>query len=81
MATSPQTRIGDALILLTRESYTIFAVGVVSRSGQLDFSQSEDVAHVTTIILAVQAAKALVHPQGRIYLLDIDTQEWSELPQ
>jgi hypothetical protein len=35
--------------------------------------------HVTTFAEAVKTAKAIVAQRGRIYLLDIDTGEWSEI--
>jgi len=80
MAKTPPTDIGDVLILLPREPVTTFAVGAVVREGQADFHQADEVAHVATIILAVQAATVLLRPTGRIYLMDLDAGEWSELP-
>ena len=81
------TEIGDVLILRTSLSYTVYAVGSVVTAGQHDFSHSERVRHVATHAEAVETAKALVagraerpgEPGGRIYLLDIDTGEWSEI--
>ena len=73
------TEIGDVLILRTSRSYTVYAVGSVVTAGQHDFSHSEQVRHVTTHAEAVDAAKAIVAPSGRIYLLDIDTAEWSQI--
>ena len=73
------TGIGDVLILRTRQSYTVYAVGSVLTAGQHDFSHSEQVRHVTTHAEAVDAAKAIVAPGARIYLLDIDTEEWSQI--
>ena len=55
-------------------------MGPVARKGQADFSPADDVVHVATVILAVKAAKVLVHPTGRISLVDIDRKDWSELP-
>jgi hypothetical protein len=71
---------GDVLILVSRETSAMFTVGSVSRMGQFEFGHSDDVAQLTTIVLAAAAAKALVRPQGRIYLVDIDAEAWSELP-
>jgi hypothetical protein len=73
------TAIGDVLILRTSQSYTVYAVGSVSTAGQHDFSHSERVDHVLTSDEALKIAKTLVVPAGRIYLLDIDTEEWSEI--
>jgi len=75
------TQPGDALILRTSKSYTIYAVGPVSRKGQQDFKGEEHVGHVSTRDAAVSAAAALVAPLGQIYLLDIDTGDWSEISQ
>ena len=79
MATQWPTEIGDVLILRTSVSYTVYAVGSVAAAGQHDFSHSEPVRHVSTHAEAVTTAKALVVPGGRIYLLDIDTAEWSQI--
>jgi hypothetical protein len=60
------------ILRLTRDSRTSFDVGVASRRGQADLSPSDDVAQLTTVVLAVQAAKA--RTPSRAYLpLDIDT--------
>jgi hypothetical protein len=73
------TKIGDVLILQTRQSCTVYAVGAVARSGQQDFSRQQAVTHVQTHSDAVKIAMTLVAPGGRIYLFDIDTAEWSEI--
>jgi hypothetical protein len=71
--------IGDVLILRTRVSYTVYAVGPVATAGQADFSHGQQPHHVTTYAEAVKTAETIVAPRGRIYLLDIDTGEWSEI--
>ena len=81
MATQWPTEIGDVLILRTGLSYTVYAVGSVTGAGQHDFNHSEPVRHVSTHAEAVTTANALVAPGGRIYLLDIDTAEWSQISQ
>jgi hypothetical protein len=73
------TKIGDVLVLRTRQSYTVYAVDAVARSGQQDFSGQHAVTHVQNHAEAVTRAKTLVAPGGRIYLFDIDTAEWSEI--
>jgi hypothetical protein len=73
------TEIGDVLVLRTNRSYTVYAVGSVVLAGQQDFGHSEQVRHVATHAEAVEAAKALVASGRRIYLVDIDTNEWSEI--
>ena len=79
MAKQWPTEVGDVLILRTSQSYTVYAVGSVATSGQHDFSHSEPVRYVSTHAEAVTTAKALVASGGRIYLLNIDTAEWSEI--
>jgi hypothetical protein len=81
MAKQRPTEIGDVLILRTGLSYTAYAVGPVVTAGQQDFSHSQQVKHITTLEEALQAAQALVANKGRIYLLDIDTADWSEISE
>jgi len=73
------THAGDVLILRTTQSYTIYAVGRVSKDGQQDFGSQTDITYAEGHAAAVAEAKALVAPGGRIFLQDIDTYEWSEL--
>jgi hypothetical protein len=73
------TKVGDVLILRTRRSFSIYAVGAISAAGQDDFSRPGDVVHVGTQAAAVTAAKRLRARDGRIYLRDIDTDHWSEM--
>ena len=73
------TKIGDVLVLRTRQSYTVYAVGAVARSGQQDFGHNEAVTHVESHKDAVTMAATLVAPGGRIYLFDVDAAEWSEI--
>jgi hypothetical protein len=80
VTTPVPTKVGDALILLTRGPATNFAEGVVTRKGQVKFNLWDHVAHSITVVLAIEAAKALLRPRGRIYLVDIDSDDWSELP-
>jgi hypothetical protein len=67
------------LVLRTSQSYTVYAVGAVARSGQQDFAHHEAVTHVQSHTDAMTVATTLVAPGGRIYLFDIDTAEWSEI--
>jgi hypothetical protein len=73
------TEIGDVLILRTTQTYTVYAAGSVSEKGQNNFGHQQVVHHVESHDEAVKTAKALVAPKGRIYLLDIDTADWSEI--
>jgi hypothetical protein len=74
-----QTRAGDVLILNTAKAYIVFAVGRVSKDGQLDFNHEPKVQHVSDSDTAIATAKALRAPGQRILLRDLDTGEWSEV--
>jgi len=73
------TEVGDVLILRSSQSFTVFVVGLVATAGQTDFSHQQQLDHVATHAQAVKTAKAIVAPHGKIYLVDIDTGEWSEI--
>jgi len=73
------THIGDVLILLTTQSYTIYGVGRVSREGQQDLGNQTDIKYANDRAAAVAEAKALVAPRGKIFLQNIDTNDWSEI--
>jgi hypothetical protein len=72
------TRVGDVLILLTEKSFTVYAVGQVSKDGQQDFHEGS-VKHETDRAAAVAAAKALLAPGRRILLRNLDADDWSEI--
>jgi hypothetical protein len=72
------TEIGDVLVLHTSRSYTVYAVGAVTVSGQRDFRGSSAVTHMSDHASALRAAKSRVAPSRRIHLLDMDTGDWSE---
>ena len=74
-----QTRVGDVLILKTAKSYTIFALGRVSKDGQSDFDSDPNVQHVSNRDAALIGAKALLAAGRRILIRDLDTGEWSEI--
>ena len=59
MANRIPTELGDVLILQTKQSYTIYAVGRVSRDGQQDFGSEKDVKYETDYRAAVARAKTL----------------------
>jgi hypothetical protein len=73
------TQVGDVLILWTAKSFTIHAVGQVSRDGQQDFHAQMNVKYMSDRAAAVAEAKALVVPGRRIFLWNLDTREWSEI--
>ncbi len=78
---SRPTKIGDVLILRSRETFTAYVVGVVSTAGQGDFSHAHNPVVARTDDEARRVAKSLVHDGGRIYLFDIGTAEWAEVPR
>jgi hypothetical protein len=73
------TQPGDVLILRTKKSFTVYAVGSVSHAGQQDFHDRQEVLYFPGQDAALDAAKTLIAPGGRIYLLDLDTAEGSEM--
>jgi hypothetical protein len=79
MARPIPTHVGDVLILQTTQSYTVYAVGQASRAGQQDFSNETDVKYANDFAAAVAQAKALAGTGRRIFLLDIDVGDWSEI--
>jgi hypothetical protein len=80
MSTSMPTLIGDVLILETTRTFTIYVVGRITKDGQRDFKDSTDQDNVKTYAAALTCAETLVRPGCRIFLLNIDTGIWSELP-
>jgi hypothetical protein len=79
MAEQIPTHLGDVLILRTTRSYSVHAVGRVSKDGQQDFVSEAHVKYETDYAAAVGQAKALVLPGRRIFLRNIDTGAWHEI--
>jgi hypothetical protein len=79
MAKRIPTQLGDVLILRTDRSFTICAVGPVSRDGQQDLHHQANVKHFRDRAAAVAEAKALVAPGGHIFFLNIDSGDWAEV--
>ncbi len=74
------TQPGDVLILSTDQSFTVYAVGLVTKDGQQEFDTHMSVKYDRARRAAVADAKALVVPGRRIYVRNIDTGAWSEIP-
>ena len=74
------TEIGDVLILQTTRSYTVYAVGRVTERGQQDFGHDAKTAYIADYDAAVAHATALVRPGASIFVRNLDTGAWSELP-
>jgi len=71
------TQPGDVLILSTDQSFTIYAVGLVTTDDQQEFDFHMNVKYERDRAAAVAEAKALVVPGRRIFFRNIDTGEWS----
>ena len=79
MSNRLQTQVGDVVILATSQSFTTHAVGQILKDGQQDFHNQANVKHVRDRDAAMDEATALVAPGRRIFYLDLDTGEWSEI--
>ena len=77
MAERIPTQVGDVLILRTEQTFSIHAVGRVSRDGQQEFRDQTDVKYVGDRAAALAEARNLLVPGRRIFLLDMDSGEWS----
>jgi hypothetical protein len=73
------TRLGDVLILRTDHSFTIHAVGLVTKDGQQDFDTHVNLKYEREYAAAVVDARALGVPGHRIFFRNIDTSDWSEI--
>lgn len=74
------TKIGDVLILETDWAFEIYVVGRVTKDGQQDFHGQKDAQYISDGAAAKAAAKTLVVPGRRIFVRNIDTDDWSEIP-
>jgi hypothetical protein len=79
MAKPIPTHRGDVLILRTTQSYTVHAIGRISKDGQQDFSNEANVNYEIDYVTAVAQAKALVSPGRRIFFRNLDTGDWNEI--
>jgi hypothetical protein len=79
MAKRIPTRLGDVLILRTEQSFSIYAVGPVYKYGQQDFRGQTNMKYVNGPQAAIAEAKSIVIPGRRIFVLNIDTADWSEI--
>ena len=74
------TQPGDILILQTERGVKIHAVGRVSRAGQQDFHAEPSPVYIVDHAEAVAVAQTLAAPGRRIFLVKIDSDDWSEIP-
>jgi hypothetical protein len=79
MAERIPTQVGDILILRTARTFATHAVGQVPKDGQQDLHAQRNVKHVQDRAAALAEAKAMVGPGRRIFFLNIDTGDWSEI--
>jgi hypothetical protein len=73
------TQLGDVLILRTDHSFTLHAVGQVTKKGQQDFDTHVNVKYSSDRAIALADAKALIVPGRRIFFRNLDTGDWSEI--
>src|SRR4051794_33866162 len=73
------TQPGDVLILQTEKGVKIHAVGRVARRGQQDFHAEMSPVYVVDHGEAIAVAQTLVAPERRIYLVKLDSGNWSEV--
>jgi len=57
------TQAGDVLILQTSQSFTIYALGVVTTDGQQDFGVPASPTHVTDRGAAIRDGEDISHPR------------------
>jgi hypothetical protein len=80
MAKPIPTKIDDVLVLCTKQSFTLHVVGKVLRDGQQDFCKPGEVSYIGDRDEAMVLARSLVARGRRIFIVDIDTHQWSEIP-
>ena len=73
------TEVGDVLVVRTAQTFSIHAIGVVTKNGQQNFRGQERVTYVTDHEEALTEARALCAPGRRIFLLDMDIGDWSQM--
>jgi hypothetical protein len=73
------TEIGDVLILQTEKGVKIHAVGRVTRRGQQDFHAEPTPLYIVDHDEAMTAARVMLAPGRRIFLLNLETDEWSQV--
>jgi hypothetical protein len=74
------THPGDVLILWTKDTtFSVYAVGPVSKDGEQDFFTGMNVKYVRDRAGAMDTAKTMVAPSRRIFFRNLDTGDWSEI--
>jgi hypothetical protein len=73
------TQLGDVLILQSEKGVKIHAVGRVARRGQQHFHAAPAPLYVRDHHEALAVARTLVAPDGHIYLMKMDSGDWSEV--
>jgi hypothetical protein len=80
MEKMPST-IGDVLILVTRRTFTAYTVGLISEDYQQDFMRHQsNISHPNDIAGALSTARSILVDGRRIFLRNMDTNEWSQIP-
>jgi hypothetical protein len=73
------TEVGDVLILRTEQTFSIHAIEVVTKAGQQDCRGQVHVTYVRNDEEALTEARAMCVPGRRIFILDIDSGDWSQI--
>jgi hypothetical protein len=74
------SRIGDVLILRTTRWFTVHVVGRVTKGGEQDCHAQANLRYQDDRPTAVALAKVFVAPGRQIFLMNVDSGEWSEIP-
>ena len=75
------TQTGDILILWTKDRiFSVYAVGPVLKDGEQDFFTGMNVKYVRDRAGAIHTAETMVAPGRRIFFRNLDTGDWSEIP-
>jgi hypothetical protein len=76
LASIPTER-GDVLVLVTALKPASYAIATVSVDGQQDFGAGYNLLNLPHLAEALKQARALLLPGRRIYVLTVDTGEWT----
>jgi hypothetical protein len=73
------TQVGDVLILQTERGVRIHAVGRVDKVGQQDFHAQPTPLYIVDHDEAIAMAQTLLTPGRRIFLVKLDSGQWTNL--
>lgn len=76
---SAPTDVGDVLIIQTTATFTNFAVGRVCSPGQQNFHGGAPITHLQGFGEALRYARSITEPAQKLFLMNLDNGEWSEI--